>query len=168
MESERRSSNARNNQMPNQNRGSFEFHYDSSVGGMMNNTFNREFNDKPMRSNRNQRLPCGSMSNASTTTTNFGQQSFETEKVVVTHIKNPTHFYVNRGAFVSKREAIQKRCQEEALTAIKPIEIKLNKIYLVYSSQQIWQRAKTIAKEKENYRVFFIDYGNEELVLNNK
>lgn len=99
------------------------------------------------------------------------------EHVSLTHIKTPAQFYVQlnsrRGEMMTLEHQIQKYCRSMAGKKATPELVEPGSLVLAqYSGNKEWYRARIICLEKPDsdvvesisYQVFFIDYGNSQIV----
>jgi hypothetical protein len=100
--------------------------------------------------------------------------SIATQKIKISHIKTPQHFYVQNQTFLNNIEKYNREYLEAAKKAQRPDNIEEGKIYLV-SHQNKWYRAKVLNVEEidddhsgRRFNVQYIDFGNCEIVYQSR
>lgn len=91
-------------------------------------------------------------------------KKIETVSVYVSHIENPSHFYVQNQHFLSAFDTFSKSLGNCASYAQRPEIIDIGKMYLISDKNKkyLWHRVKVIGQNNDSYKVFYIDYGNVE------
>ncbi|XP_012260585.2 RING finger protein 17 isoform X1 [Athalia rosae] len=91
------------------------------------------------------------------------------EAVRITHIKDPSCFYVQLLCRDRELEQLEISLAKQALTAAQPTEIALNKMYVVlYAKTSEWSRGRVTkvykdAKGSDVCDVFYVDHGSTEI-----
>ncbi|KAG8042393.1 hypothetical protein G9C98_005027 [Cotesia typhae] len=88
-------------------------------------------------------------------------------KVVVSHVENPTQFWIQRLNDLPALEQLEKKLQDESLNYL-PIEgvPEENLICVALdTANSLWNRAEVIVADTEMVTVRYIDYGNTDVLL---
>lgn len=84
--------------------------------------------------------------------------------VIVSHINSPHQFFVTNPQIV---EAIDSACLSESKKAPCPGQINVDNVYLIEKNKK-WYRVKVTEERVDNeFQIFFVDYGQKEMVLHN-
>lgn len=88
------------------------------------------------------------------------------KKIRITHIENPTLFYIQRNSVHQENENFRQSCMAQANLAQSANDIKEGQVYFVKRpSDNVWYRGEVIRELKPNrYHIHFIDYGFSETV----
>ncbi|XP_044731143.1 RING finger protein 17-like isoform X2 [Chrysoperla carnea] len=93
-------------------------------------------------------------------------------RVYLSHIKNPSLFYVQHQEDANTHSEFSRQYTQYAKKSEIPEFIELNEMYFVYfDSDKKWYRGQVRKiinnqenDEQQNYEIFFVDYGNTKIV----